>query len=76
LVGLLDEGAEETTLDFEAGVMDASLDLVGEMLVLFGHGQGHLKRQLERKGLALAIDGSEGDGSLEVVGIAHGESPY
>jgi hypothetical protein len=26
--------------------------------------------------VALAIDGPEGDGSLEVVGLAHGESPY
>jgi hypothetical protein len=56
--------------------MDEGLDLVGEMFVLVGHGQGHLKRQFERKSLALAIDGTEGDGSLEVVGLAHGESPY
>ena len=66
LVGLLDEGSEEPALDFEAGVMDEGLDLVGEMLVLVGHGQGHLQRQLERERLALAVDGAEGDGSLKV----------
>ena len=43
LVGLLDEGPEEPTLEFEAGLMDVGLDLVGEMLVLERHGQGHLQ---------------------------------
>src|SRR5512142_478645 len=38
LVGLLDEDLEEPALDFEAGVMDERLDLLGEMLVLVGHG--------------------------------------
>src|SRR4051794_32557677 len=76
LVGLLDEGAEESALDFEAGLMDEGLDLVGEMLVLVGHRQGHLQRQVERKCLSLAVDRAEGDGSLKVVGITHGESPY
>ena len=47
LVGLLDEGSEEPALDFEAGLMDERLDLVGEMLVLVGQGQGHLKLELE-----------------------------
>src|SRR5512135_1909803 len=38
LVGLLDEDWEEPALDLEAGVMDERLDLLGEMLVLVGHG--------------------------------------
>ena len=46
LVGLLDEGSEEPALDFEAGLMDERLDLVGEVLVLGRHGQGHLQREL------------------------------
>jgi hypothetical protein len=36
LVGLLDQGAGEPTLDLESGLMDGGLDLVGEMLVLLG----------------------------------------
>jgi hypothetical protein len=36
LVGLLDEDLEEPALDFETGLMDERLDLVGEMLVLVG----------------------------------------
>jgi hypothetical protein len=47
LVGLLDEGLEEPALDFETTLMDERLDLVGEMLVLIGHGQGHLQAQFE-----------------------------
>lgn len=47
VVGLLDEGAEEPALDLEAGVMDARLDLVGEMLVLVGQGQAHLQLEFE-----------------------------
>ena len=47
LVGLLDEGLEEPALDFETALMDERLDLVGEMLVLIGHGQGHLQPQFE-----------------------------
>ena len=43
VVGLLDEDLEEPPLDFEAGLMDVGLDLVGEMLVLVRHGQGHLQ---------------------------------
>ena len=39
LVGLLDEGLEEPALDLEAGLMDARLDLVGEVLVLGGMGR-------------------------------------
>ena len=36
LVGLLDEGSEEPSLDLKAGLMDERLDLVGEVLVLGG----------------------------------------
>jgi hypothetical protein len=34
LVGLLDEGTEESPLDFEPGLMDEGLDLVGEVAIL------------------------------------------
>jgi hypothetical protein len=47
LVGFLDEGSEEPALDFETRLMDERLDLVGEMLVLVGQGQGHLQSQFE-----------------------------
>jgi hypothetical protein len=43
VIGLLDEDPEEPPLDFEAGLMDVGLDLVGEMLILMRHGQGHLE---------------------------------
>jgi hypothetical protein len=43
VIGLLDEHPEEPPLDFEAGPMDVGLDLVGEMLILMRHGQGHLQ---------------------------------
>jgi hypothetical protein len=33
-IGLLDQGLEELALDFEAGLMDVRLDVVGEMLIL------------------------------------------
>src|SRR5512135_3855264 len=72
----LEEGAEELPLDLEAGAVDARLDPVGEVLVLVGHGQGHPEPELQRERLTVAVDGSEGDGSLEVVGVTHGESPY
>ena len=49
LVGLLDEGSEEPALDLKAGLMDERLDLVGEVLVLGRHGQGHPQRQLQEK---------------------------
>jgi len=62
--------------DFETGLMNVRLDLVGEMLVLSWHGQGHLQRQLERKCLTVILDGAEGDGSLKAVGGTHGGSPY
>src|SRR5208337_1817121 len=39
--------------DFETGLMNVRLELVGEMLVLSWHGQGHLQRQLERKCLTV-----------------------
>src|SRR5437763_17125908 len=75
-VGLLDEGPEESALDHEAGLMDGRLDPVGEMVVLVGQGQGHLQPEFQGERLALSVDGAEGDGSLEVVGVTHGESPY
>ncbi len=39
LVGLLDQDLEEPALDFETGLMNECLDLVGEMLVLCGMGK-------------------------------------
>src|SRR5512143_1675537 len=56
--------------------MDERLNLVGEMLILVGQGQGHLEFESQCEGRPLAVDGSEGDGSLKAVGVAHGESPY
>ena len=47
LVGLLEQDFVEPALDFETDLMDVRLDLVGEMLVLGWHGQGHPQRQLE-----------------------------
>ena len=76
LVGLLDEGSEEPALDLKAGLMDERLDLVGEVLVLGRHGQGHPQRQLQREGLIVPVDGAEVDGSLKAVGSTHGVSPY
>ena len=49
LVGLLDEGSEELAPDFETGLMDERLDLVGEMLVLSWYGQREFQRQPERE---------------------------
>jgi hypothetical protein len=43
VIGLLDEDLEEPPLEFEAGLMDVGLDLVGEMLVLGRNGQGHVE---------------------------------
>ena len=68
VIGLLDEDLEEPPLEFEAGLMDVGLDLVGEMLVLVRHGQGHLQRQFEREGLVDPVDGAASDGSLKSVG--------
>ena len=76
LIGLLDQDLEEPTLDFETGLMNVRLNLVGEMLVLPWHGQGDLQRQFERERLAVRLDGAEGDGSLKTVGGTHGVSPY
>ena len=76
VVGFLDEDLEEPALDVQARVMDERLDLVGEMLVLVGHGQGHLQLELQGEPLILAVDGTEGDGSLKVVDVTHGGSPY
>src|SRR5262249_44568783 len=75
-IGLLDEGPEEAALDLESGVMDQRLDPVGEPVILFRHGQGHLKLELERGGRAPGVDGGGGEGSLEAVSVARGESPY
>ena len=76
LIGLLDQDLEEPALDFETGLMNVRLNLVGEMLVLPWHGQGDLQRQFEREHLAVRLDGAEGDGSLKTVGGTHGVSPY
>jgi hypothetical protein len=76
LVGLLDEGSEEPALDLKAGLMDERLDLVGQVLVLGRHGQGHPQRQLQREGPIVPVDGAEVDGSLKAVGGTHGVSPY
>ena len=75
-VGLFDQDLEELALDFQTGLMDVGLDLVGEMLVLGRHGQGHLQRHVERECLTVPVDGGDGDGSLKAVGRAHGVSPY
>src|SRR5208337_76759 len=69
-------GSEEPALDLKAGLMDERLDLVGEVLVLGRHGQGHPQRQLQRQGLIVPVDGAEVDGSLKAVGGTHGVSPY
>ena len=76
LIGLLDQDWEEPALDFETGLMNVRLNLVGEMLVLPWHGQGHPQRQFERERLAVRLDGAEGDGSQKAVGGTHGVSPY
>jgi hypothetical protein len=47
LIGLLDEDLEAPALDFETGLMDVELNLVGEMHVLKGNGQGHPQREFE-----------------------------
>jgi hypothetical protein len=64
---------EEPALDFETGLMNVCLNLVGEMLVLPWHGHGDLQRQFERERRAVRLDGAEGDGSLKTV---DGVSPY
>src|SRR5260370_40407438 len=56
--------------------MDCRLDRVGQVLVLIGHRQGDHERQRGREILTHAVDGPESDGSLKVVGLTHGESPY
>ena len=76
LIGLLDQDLEEPALDFETGLMNVRLNLVGEMLVLPWHGHGDLQPQCERQRLAVRLDGAEGDGSLKTVGGTHGVSPY
>ena len=58
-VGLFDQDLEELTLDFQTGLMDVGLDLVGEMFVLGRHGQGHLQRQVERECLTVPVDGAD-----------------
>jgi hypothetical protein len=47
LVGLLDQDPEEPALEFKPGLMDERFDLVGEMLVLVGHGHGQLQLEFE-----------------------------
>ena len=76
LIGFLHEDFEEPALDLETGLMDERLDPAGEMLVLVGHGQGHLQRELQGEPLILAVDGTDGDGSLKVADVTHGGSPY
>ena len=76
VVGFFDEDLEETTLEFDPDAMDRRLEVVGEMLILGRQGQGQLQSQFQREGLSLAVDGANVDANLEVVGIAHGESPY
>jgi hypothetical protein len=56
--------------------MSERLDRVGQMLVLVGQGHGHPQREVQCERLPLTGDGSEGDGSLKAVGVAHDESPY
>src|SRR4051812_38293145 len=48
-VGLLDDDPEEPALEFQPGLMDERLDLVGEMLVSLGHGHGQLELEFERE---------------------------
>ena len=76
LIGLLDQGLEELALDFETGLMDVRLDLVGEMLFLLRYGRGDPQCQFECERLAVRLDGAEGKGSLKTVGGTHGVSPY
>ena len=38
LIGLLDQDWEEPALDFETGLRNVGLNLVGEMLILLRHG--------------------------------------
>ena len=63
-------------MDFETGLINVRLNLVGEMLVLPWHGHGDFRRRFERKRRAVRLEGAEGDGSLKTVGGTHGVSPY
>ena len=76
LIGLLDQDLEEPALDFETGLMNVRLNLVGEMLVLLVAWARRSPAQFERERLAVRLDGAEGDGSLKTVGGTHGVSPY
>jgi hypothetical protein len=76
LIGLLHEDLEEAALEFETGLMNERLDLVGEVLVLGRHGQRHPHGEFEGDVLVDQIDGAAPDGSLKSVGGAHGVSPY
>src|SRR5208283_5045086 len=58
LIGLLDQDLEEPALDFETGLMNVRLDLVGEMLILLEYGQGHLQRQSQGEYLTVMVDGA------------------
>jgi hypothetical protein len=76
LVGLLEKALHETALDFVTAFEDERLDLVGEMLVLIGHGEGHLHAQFDCERLTDKTAGADCAGNLEVVGVTHGVSPY
>src|SRR5664279_1205366 len=56
--------------------MNVGLDLLGEVLVLVRHGQGYLQFQAQGERLVGTVDGTEGDGRLEVADVTHGGSPY
>src|SRR4051812_26674423 len=75
-VRLLDQRAEELSLDLQPGGMDGGLEEVGQVLILVGHQQGDGHRQGGGEILASPLDRTKVDGSLKAVGIAHGESPY
>jgi hypothetical protein len=75
LVGMLDEDAEQGALDFQTGLMDVGLDRVGEPVVLGWQGEGQLELEPDGDGLILRLARLEGNGSLGVVGGAHGEPP-
>src|SRR4051794_19561058 len=55
--------------------MDVGFDLVRELLVVIGHGEGDLEPGVERDGLIVELDLLDGDGSFQRVGETHGESP-
>jgi hypothetical protein len=74
-VGVLDQGTEQRPLCLQSGAVDVGLDGMREVLVLRWQGEGELEVERDRDGLLELVDGLEGDGSLGVVGGAHGRSP-